>query len=585
MCCRVPSSCFQSNCNFSVHKNCFEKNLESTIRSNPGVSKEQTGVIDDEASVIFPKFAKNHIVPNAEINSLDQGGKFCEKLPRNVVSHASQWRDVPSKVKGVSNVMYRDTSARHIDSTIQIMDSFTEHEMSNISSGSSAPGITQLLVDVSNNDCSSADAGNTGSVSNLFDEGSDIDKCWSSDDAHGSDGVTHKTSLKESASSKNLNKQSSRSLLDELKLINSLTWKKGQKQIQTGVAVLNKDNLFNKFNRGLKKGKRESSSLVQCESPKRTSSAELPSCVSKSMQMLSLSNSQGKSFEAFFNQHNSEHKLSILSSVKNPSRKRDLYNLYMDKKEKDVCWTAQKADASNCDIPEASSGEKFKRDCTSKDEARTVKKYSSINRMKSSILQENICCWKSKPVVCGKYGELSDRELVGDVPKSAKIVPLSRVLKSAKRCKLPKKKKSMLASMKELKKTDDSGIDGCCNGFHHLESREESRSHNAAVCGIINNNTSLEKLMDGCSSRDTKYPEEFSMLEKETHDRSKKVKGKEHSISQAQLKPRTKEIRKRSIHELLVDGKHTLSYYLLFCFTVKFSISRNAILNVECFRL
>ncbi|PON71299.1 Methyltransferase [Parasponia andersonii] len=559
-CCRVPSTCFQCNCNFSVHRNCFEKNLESTIGSLPGPLKEKIGIIKDEASVILPKFAKNPIIPNDEIILLDQEGKFTGKLPRNIVTHASQWKDVPSKAKGVSNVMFRGTPAKHVNGTKPVLDSFTEHEISNISSGSSAPAITQLSGDVSNTECSSADAGNTGCVSNLLDEGSGIDKCWSSDDAHGSErsadflGDTHKTSLKESASSKNLNDQPSRSLLDELKLINSLTWKKGQKQIQNGIPLLNEDNLSSKFNRCLKKGKikRDCSSLIQYESTKPTNSAESPSCVSKSMQMLSLSNSLGKSFDPCLNQHNSEHRLSILSSVRKPSRKRNLYNFYNGKKGKGVCWKEQKAGASNCEIPQ-SSGKKL-RWTPSNDEAGTVKKYISLGRLKSSIiLQENMCGWKSKPIVCGNYGELSNRGLVGGMSKPAKIVPLSNVLKSAKRCTLPKSGK--LTSMKELKKTDNDGTDGLSNGFHHLETEKESRSHNAAICSEINIDSSLEKLRDGCSSSNTKYDEENSMLETQTHDRSKKDIGKEDSIPHARLKPRTKEIRKRSIHELTVDGK------------------------------
>ncbi|XP_062098218.1 uncharacterized protein LOC133804082 isoform X3 [Humulus lupulus] len=553
----VPSTCFQHNCNFSVHKNCL-KNLESTVGSFPSALKEQPGMTCGEASVIVPKFCKNHIFQN------DQGGSCDGKPLRNSVIHASQWRDVPSKVKEVNNATCGDTSAKHNSGTTQTINSFTEHETSNISSGSYAPGITQLSVDVSNMDCSSADVGDTGCISNLNDEGSGIEKCCSSDVAHGSErspeflGDVCKTNLKESASSKNLKNHSTRSLLDELKLIDSMTWRNGRKKFETGITLLNEEMLSNEVNRCLKKGKKKRgrSALLQYKSTRLDNSSEFPSSESfKRTQMLFLSNSEGKSFEACFNQHSSKHKLSKMSSMKKPPRKRDLCNLYNDSRGKVVCWSEQKTAPSNCGTPGASVAKKSKRECTSHNENRTVKTYKSTSEMKSSfILQENVCQWKSRPIVCGKYGQLFNRDLVGEMSKPAKIVPLCRVLKRAKRCKLPKNEKALFASMKELKMTGNDGTDGSCNGFHLLETNKKSRSHKTAVSSkITNDDTSLETMKNGCDNRDNNYAEEFSVLGIETNDRTKKDKEIEDCIPHVQLKPGTKENRKRSIHELTID--------------------------------
>lgn len=568
-CCRIASVCSQHSCDCSTHINRFKMNLESTVGSFPFALKEQRGIVNGEASVIFgSKFAKNHIVQNDEIVSSDQGGKLNEKLPNNIVSHASQWRDVPSKVKRVSTVACRDTSAECINVTLQRKESFKENETSNISSGSSAPAVTQLSVEVNKMDYSCADAGNSGCVSNLVvDEGSGIDKCWSSDDTCGSDrseeflGDTCKTSYKESRSSKTANHIMSRSLLDELKLINSLTWKKGQNQIQTGTSLQDEDNLSNKGNRCLQKGKRDCSSLVHDESNEGTNSTEFPSSVSK--EKLSLS-SQKKTSGASLNQQNSEHRLSILSSTKKPSRKRDIYNIYNDKEGKEVCSTEIKAGASNSETPEISAGKRYKKDCTCNAFRQSIRPCMSSFNCQASSSQ----C-KSRPIVCGKFGELSDGELVGHMSKPVKVVPLSRVLKLAKRCTLPKNDKPAFTSMRGLKKTHSDGDEGSCSGFHHLKNEKGSGSHNAAVCGKINNETSLEKMKTRCSSRYNKSVEDVSVSEIERLDKSKKDCGKEGSIAQVQLKSRSKEIRKRSIYELTVDGKRShASLFFLFCFII-----------------
>lgn len=575
--------CSQRSCNCSVHMNCFTTNLESTVGSCPIALKEQRGLVNGEASVIFgSKFAKNHIVQNDEIISSDQGEKLNEKLPNNIGGHASQWRDVPSKVKRVSTTMCRDSSAECINVTMQTKNSSKENETSNISSGSSAPAVTQLSVEVNKTDYSCADAANTGCVSNLVvDEGSGIDKCWSSDDACGSErsedfhGDNCKTSFKESGSSKSANCKSSRSLLDELKLINSLTWKKGPKQIQTGTFLNEEDHLSNKLNRCLKKGKknRDCSSLVHDESNEGTNSAEFPSSASQQIHSLS---SHRKNFGSCSNQQNSEHRLSTFSTMKKPSRKRDIYKIYNDKEEKDVSSTEFRAGASSCETPEISAGKRCKKDCTSTSNgrslieeqthggSRTKNKYNSIGCMRSSLnCQANTRHCKSKPIVCGKYGELSDGELVGNMSKPAKIVPLCRVLMLARRCTLPKNEKRTFTSIRGMKKTHGDGADG----FHRLRTEKESTSHDAAVSGTLNNETFLEKMKNRCSGRDDKFAEDLSMLEIERHE-SEKACGKEDSIAHTRLKSRSKEIRKRSIYELAVDGKHSRAFYIYSIYVV-----------------
>ncbi|XP_060673473.1 uncharacterized protein LOC107421144 isoform X3 [Ziziphus jujuba] len=585
-CCRIPSDCFQRNCNCSVHTNHFERNFESRIGNFPNVLKEQIGMVNSEASVILgSKFAKNHNFANDKMISLEQSG-LNGKLHKNIFSHSSQWRDVPSKAKGVFDVMHvdcssdvidgkgcngsqhRDTSSKCLNDTMQAMDSLKENEISNISSGCSAPAVTQVSVEVNNTDSYSADVANSGCVSDLvIDEGSGIDECWSSDDACGSErsaeflGATCKTSLKEPGSSKNIYHQSSRSLLDELKLINSLTWKKGRNQIQTGIASQNKDNLSKRFERRLKAGKRKRD--CPYENSKYTCNAESPSCSSKYNQIIS-SSSQGKTHRASFSQQSSRRKLS---SARKLPRKRDIYKLYNEREENDVSCGELYVAADTNDIYELSGGKKFKMDYTCAvtkarmrdvtDEGIGVMKYNSVGWMKASSLQVNICQMKPRPMVCGKYGELSDGKQDGVVSKSAKIVPLSKVLKSAKRCTLPQNQKPRPTFVKELKKTGHDGTDVYCDEFHYLNNEIESCSYKIKNYDGVNNDAS-ERMNEGCSAGDYKFAEELPMLEKEKHDKSKKDCHKVDTIA-CQSKIKSKEVRKRSIYELTVNDKNPSS--------------------------
>lgn len=548
-------------------------------------------MVNGEASVIFgSKFAKNHSVPNDKMISLEQR-KLNAKFHKNIFSHSSQWRDVPSKVKGVFDVMrvdcssdvidgkgdlsqHRETSSKCFNDTMQVVDSLKENEISNISSGCSSPAVTQVSVEVNNTDSYSADAANSGYASHLvIDEESGIDKCWSSDDARGSErsadfhGATFKISSKEPGSSKNIYHQSSRSLLDELKLINSLTWKKGQNQIQTGIASQNKNNLSQKFERGLKAGKRkrDCSSPLHYENSKHTGNAELPSSSSKSNQIIS-SSSQGKTHGASFSQQSSERKFSAARKLPHKS---DIHKLYNDREEKDVSCEELSVAADTNDIYELSGGKNFQMDYTcAVTQARKqdpthegigVMKYNSVGCVKSSSLQVNTCQWKPRPVVCGKYGELSDGKQVGAVSKSAKIVPLSNVLKSAKRCKLPQNQEPKPTFVRELKKTGHDGTDVYCDELCYLKTETEGCSHKVLDYGSINNNTA-ESMKKGCSYGDNKYAEEMPMLEKEKHDKSKNDCRTVDTVG-CQSKIKSKEVRKRSIYELTVDGNNIIFFF------------------------
>lgn len=532
-------------------------------------------VINGEATAIFgSQFARDHNTSIDKDISLDQR-KLELKQHKNVVSHSSQWRDVPSKAKVVYDVMHadrssktfdgrgcdgsqhRDTSAKCFNGTMHVTDSLKENEISNISSGCSAPAVTQVSVEVNNTDSYSADAANSGCVSDFaVDEGSGIDKCWSSDDAHGIErsaeflGTKCKTILTKPGSSKCLNHQSSRSLLDELKLINSLTWKKGQSQTQTRFSIQNKDNLPQKFGLKIGKRKRDFSSVPHNKNLKRTDNAELFS--------------KRKTRGTRFNSHSSERKLPELSSSRKLPRKRDLQNLYVDEEEKFVSCAEQVAGADTSEIHELSWRKKFKMDYNcglaqawmqdpTPEGTGVTKKYNSVGFVKSSSWQVNVCQRMSRPMVCGKYGELSDGKQIGVMSKPAKIVSLSRILKFAKRCTLPQNQNPRLTYETELQQPSHNQNNSNSDEFHCVETEKESASYKKTEYECENHYTK-ERMKTAHTSGNKEFAEEFPKSEKERHDKSKKDCGKVHRVVNCQSKLKFKEVRKRSIYELTVNG-------------------------------
>jgi hypothetical protein len=565
------------------------RNVDPKVGSSPNAFKEQMGTGSGEASMILTsRFAKDPFLLRDTSIALDQSGKLNGKLNKNIVCHASQWRDVPTKVKGVcdatvvarlANVFDRrehdgcqlgDASAKYFNEAMQIADSLKDQENSNVSSGCSGPAVTQASIEVNNIDFSTIDAGDTGDVSNhIVDEGSGIDKCWSSDDALGSErsaeflGSSWNIKLRKEGSSHIVNNQS-RSLLDELKLIDSLTWKKSRNQIHgghpihTGLAIGGKSNSSQKTESGLKMGKRKKAiklkmlsasflsagpSLLPYENPTCVATAELPTRSSK----------DGHTSGACLIQPNSR---SRLSSAKTSSRKRGA--------REDDYQTELNYDTDFGKNPEVSARKKLRKDFSSDasrqfriqeqthEEAEKTEKYNSVGCINtSSSPQVNVCFWKARPVVSGKYGEISCGK---DVSKPAKIVPLSRILKTASRCTLPKSCKPRLTSMRELKKTNSTLIDLSCAKLTGLKNEEDNGSHNVAVCDKMNRDSSMEETYKAWCS-DKQFAKKLSILEKERDDKSEKDRSILDSNIHAQLKLKCKEIRKRSIYELRIKGK------------------------------
>lgn len=168
---------------------------------------------------------------------------------KKVDCNSSQWRDVPRKVvnDATSRKCFKE-SAHH---------ALKEHEMSNMSSGCSAPAVTQVSIEVNNKDSSTVDGMDTDNL--VMDEGSGIERCLSSDDnsERSSEfcGLASKVNLVNRRSSKTSFSKSSHSRIHELGFRDSLKVRKLQNHAKTSFAVQAKGDL-QKYDRDFGKGNR-----------------------------------------------------------------------------------------------------------------------------------------------------------------------------------------------------------------------------------------------------------------------------------------------------------------------------------------
>ncbi|KAF9662092.1 hypothetical protein SADUNF_Sadunf18G0017400 [Salix dunnii] len=602
-CCQITQY-FQTYCRCASHTKCLGGkcgggNHPNSFRAPMG------GAGGKIPALMASQIAKDSIIPHENTISLDHCGKLKGQAPKNI-SCTSQWKDVPSKKKNVcqvdqsaGNLDRRQHESGHLGDTVakcsggavHRIESFREQEISNISSGCSTPAVTQASNEVNNVDFSIAVTENANCMKHLIvDEGSGIDKCWSSDDAVESDrsaefcGSTCRTRLWKDRCSKVIYNQSSRSLLDEVKLMDSLTWKRGRNQIQVEVTALEKTNHPSEPDRGIKtaKRKRETKSemldtsrgttghAVQDKYPECDETAN-QRCLSKDAHIVSSGLEMPYTSHVSSIKPNSNGK-SITSLSKPLSRKRDLQELYngRDGEDEEVAELNDN-NASSCKVIEVSGRKKFRKSRTSDGYASSqtldptysigekTMKCSLISHTKVSLSQQlSVCYRKPRPVVCGKYGEISNGETIGDPPKPAKIVSLDTILGTAKKCTPPKNKKPTMASMRELKKTS---FGNACRSPHI---KKESRGDNASGFDEMIFCNSVKERATASVGQDKHFVDELLVLEKEGDSKTEGGCGILGSSAHTQSKPKFKEIRRRSLNELTMKGMSSCSHEKIF---------------------
>ncbi|KAB2019974.1 hypothetical protein ES319_D07G034200v1 [Gossypium barbadense] len=596
-CCRrVPCTYSRGDCICSVHAKCLEGYTKCRFEGSCVVSKEQVGVCCEAHNPVASEFVKEHIYPNDRTNLLDQGGKVNGQLPMRIACHASQWRDVPSKQKEACKMTQINSSAELLDasgcagdqfgasagvhgigSAINEADSLKWQGMSNISSGCSGAAVTQASTEVNNVDSSTIDAGDNEYRNDLVvDEGSGIDKCSSNDELERGRsaefiGVSCRNKIRNNRSSKIPNGQSSLSLLDELKLLDSLTWKKSQNQSYMSLSSNERINHVKKIRKGLKGGKRKRAtkfrmldmsfapklSLQHC--PKGNGSHHMSSRSSKDWQTL---------IPSVFESYEPTHLIrpGELASAKIVCRKRDLSDVYKDQDGEDYQVKLKDDDRSD-NILEVSGRKRLKQNLAynsfeklgSPKPLRTVEKTSnsdSVYCTNAFSCFETVCDKKVRPIVCGEYGEICSCKSAAAEFKPPKIVPLSRVIKSLDQRNLRKSCKpkitSRMSNMKRIASTT-----GYFDLSSDLKKEEENGAHHVSffdeVSGCL-----VEEGKKTCLGEIKQFHNMSFILEKGNADGSEKSCVPD-AITCNWSNARCKERRKRSLSELTGKGKESRS--------------------------
>ncbi|PSS11185.1 Histone-lysine N-methyltransferase [Actinidia chinensis var. chinensis] len=671
-CCRgVPFTYFSGKGGCTTHTNCFRGNSNSRISA----SKEWTGSLNGMASMsLYPKSERSSTFAKEKAICFDQSGSVEGQVKKKADCHTFQWRDVPSKATGMYNMTCKDrpanllnrreyvgdqiadvaAAAKCFDRSVHDAESSKEQEMSNIS-GSSEAAVTQVSVEFNKLDSSTIGAGNKHTQNLVVDEGSGIGKCWSSDDPLDSErsseffGFTYKINSASEGSSQ----PSSRSLIDELRLRDSLILKNVRNQSHTALSFPAKINPTQNPERGFKfaKGERPTKGKIpdasfspsgidgdhwnsrsakdmlmrlqpDLEGPHNCACAVGPSFKQSPELCLTKTVCHKRELNRFYNDNEGENgqtqltveddcleipknsckkkfrsdqmaptikKLrvqepncavsgihsksnsanfmiisssgdncacSVGSSVKQRSElcltktiycKRELHKLYNDNEGENDEIQLNVQDGC-LEIPENSSQKRFRSDQTAPtskklqmqepncaDTGIHARSNSAGCVIISSTERLGICEGKARPVVCGKYGVISN----GDPSRPAKIVSLKKILIATRRYKCPKNDQLKLSSANSSKKSI-RGSNECIDKFSkfkegdsegHVKQTETAYFPGDKECGDVL--YALKERDYGCEGR---IPD---------------------SCISTRLKPKCKAIRKRSLYELSIEGKES----------------------------
>ncbi|XP_057511455.1 uncharacterized protein LOC130793670 isoform X2 [Actinidia eriantha] len=671
-CCQgVPFTYFSGKGGCTTHTNCFRGNSNSRISA----SKEWTGSLNGMASMsLYPKSERNSTFAKEKAICFDQSGSAEGQVKKKADCHAFQWRDVPSKATGMYNLTCKDrpvnllnrrehvgdqisdvaAAAKCFDRSVHDAESSKEQEMSNIS-GSSEAAVTQVSVEFNKLDSSTIGAGNKHTQNLVVDEGSGIGKCWSSDDPLDSErsseffGFTYKINSAREGSSQ----PSSRSLIDELRLRDSLILKNVRNQSHTALSFPAKTNLTQNPERGFKSGKGERPTKRKIpdasfspsgidgdhwhsrsakdmlmrlqpdlEGPHNCACAVGPSFKQSPELCLTKTVCHKRELNRFYNDNEGENgqtqltveddcleipknsckkkfrsdqmaptikKLrvqepncvvsgihsksnsanfmiisssgdncacSVGSSVKQRSElcltktiycKRELHKLYNDNEGENDEIQLNVQDGC-LEIPENSSQKRFRSDQT----APTSKKLQMQEQncactgiharsnsagcvIISSTERVGICEGKARPVVCGKYGVISN----GDPSKPAKIVSLKKILIATRRYKCPKNDQLKLSSANSSKKSI-RGSNECIDKFSKFKEGDSEGHVKQTETSYFPGDKERGDVLYALKERD--YGCEGRILD---------------SCISTRLKPKCKAIRKRSLYELSIEGKES----------------------------
>lgn len=171
----------------------------------------------------------------------------------------------------------------------------------------------------------------------------------------------------------------------------------------------------------------------------------------------------------------------------------------------------------------------------------------------SSSKQLGICTWQVRPVVCGMYGVISD----GDSFRPPKIASLRTIVESTRRYTDAENDLLNLTCIKKSKKRRIRGSSRCIDKFSNFKERD-IEGHGDTISNKLVPDDSVKETDTISSPLGKERDDVHYTLEKKRDDESKEDQRILDSASSTLLKPKCKEIRKRSLYELLTKGTSTI---------------------------
>ncbi|CAI9092651.1 OLC1v1027960C1 [Oldenlandia corymbosa var. corymbosa] len=356
-----------------------------------------------------------------------------------------EWRDVPRKVvkyTDEADTKCSEKSAHHV---------LKELEISNLSSGCSAPAVSQASIKANNKDSFTVNGAVT--ANNLVvDEGSRIERCDSTDDDDSGRSAAFsdfpsKSNLMDKRSSKAIFSKFYHDLKGDTLSGGSLKLRKMQSQTASSSPVQTRD-VFQNVEDESRSGERSQMKAKQADPlvpafALHATQSEVLNCETKVKQpknLAILSQGDQQSFTGCpYSVAQNSTRVSKLSSSGAVSWKRDLNDQICAEASEETPKKRlrlvggtdylEQEKHSTCTVSElASKGAVVDCNVTSGDLA-------------------NVSC-KRRPIACGKYGVLCN----ANSQKPAKIVSLSTVLKAARRCSFAESGKLGLGDAKESNK-------------------------------------------------------------------------------------------------------------------------------------
>ncbi|KAL0291031.1 UNVERIFIED_CONTAM: hypothetical protein Sangu_2548600 [Sesamum angustifolium] len=463
----LPYACLPKNCSCTVQASCLTGKYD--LNGDACCTLKKKGDRAGVATSLFnSNLNDNCIFREKGAKTLEKTQNFVAPKMKRVESHSFKWRDVPRKIMESCSSASKEQEAGSLNTSLVIPAAdgakcFTgfaqnvvplqENEISNISSGFSAPDMTQLSIEINKKDSCTVEGSDIKCANNLdLDEGSGNDRTWSSDHALDNGncaeflGSPSTVNLIKTGPLKVVQRKPSLGLIEEIRLQNSLRSENAPNQIKRSSTIQAENGPLQKFDVKSKKRRKTVKWMKLdapiCVSEQSSFNYESPKCTKE----------VGQSAHSFWNmpmlvgcdqvssgnyldsvEQSFKQRKSMFLADKGISIKSDLHKVYHQAEQQSieahksfrVCDPLETTDMFRKKRLRSDGSKKIREICCNS--AELPAKLTSSACPSNSLVETNFCRWTARPTVFGKYGIISN----GNPSKPTKIIPLRKLFKIA----------------------------------------------------------------------------------------------------------------------------------------------------------